>query len=292
MKKFIVFIVCFVILLCIVGGSFYYYINKDKENKIENKTEEKKPIVDNVKIVNVNSKTRPYAVSIDNLSSARPQSGLNKAYIVYEIIVEGDVTRLLALFKDVDVSKIGPVRSARMNFVDYALENGAILTHFGGNERAYSDINKYNLNNIDGINLSSEFVRDNKRYAPHNVFTSTKKLNNYIVNKYLDTTNKGLLFKYTTLYNIENEENKKIANNILINYSDIYNTSYKYDVNSKKYLKFANNKAHMDSLDNTQLSVKNIIVLKVGNHNLKGLGSGKGVQELENIGKGTRSIYI
>lgn len=59
---------------------------------------------------------------IDNHKGAWPQVGLNSAYSVYEIIVEGGETRLMALFKGVDLEKIGPVRSARHYFLDYALE--------------------------------------------------------------------------------------------------------------------------------------------------------------------------
>ena len=66
-----------------------------------------------ISIVNVNSKTRPYAVMINNIAAARPTAGLQDAYIVYEIVVEGGITRYLALFKDVNVAKIGSVRSSR-----------------------------------------------------------------------------------------------------------------------------------------------------------------------------------
>ena len=67
---------------------------------------------------------------IDNHLDALPQAGLNKAYIVYEMIVEGGETRLMALFKDRDLEKIGPIRSSRHYFLDYALENDAIYVHF------------------------------------------------------------------------------------------------------------------------------------------------------------------
>ena len=98
---------------------------------------------------------RPIAVMIDNHNGAWPQAGLNQAYMVYEIIVEGGETRLMALFKGVTVDKIGPVRSSRHYFLDYAMENDAIYAHFGWSPQAKSDISKYSINNINGITESS-----------------------------------------------------------------------------------------------------------------------------------------
>ena len=56
---------------------------------------------------------RAVAVMINNHPAARPQSGLNKADIVYEVLAEGDVTRFLAIFQSEQPDSVGPVRSAR-----------------------------------------------------------------------------------------------------------------------------------------------------------------------------------
>ena len=112
--------------------------NDNKEMKVE---EENPPIVVPEKKVGIfQGNERPVAVMIDNHTGAWPQAGLNKAYLVYEIIVEGGETRLMALFKGQDVEHIGPVRSSRHYFLDYALENDAIYTHFGWSPQAESDI--------------------------------------------------------------------------------------------------------------------------------------------------------
>ena len=60
--------------------------------------------------------------------------------MVYEAIAEGGETRLMAMFKGVDVEQIGPVRSSRHYFLDYAMENDAIYVHFGWSPQAQSDI--------------------------------------------------------------------------------------------------------------------------------------------------------
>ena len=79
---------------------------------------------------------RTIAVMIDNVGDARPQTGLNEAMLVYEAIVEGGYTRFLAVYKDPKIESIGPSRSARPYFIDYALENDSIFVHYGGSDKA------------------------------------------------------------------------------------------------------------------------------------------------------------
>ena len=97
--------------------------------------------------------------------------------MVYEAIAEGGETRLMALFKGADVEQIGPVRSARHYFLDYAMENDAIYVHFGWSPQAQRDIKKYDINNINGIEEDgTTFWRTKKKSAPHNALTSTEKI--------------------------------------------------------------------------------------------------------------------
>ena len=94
--------------------------NENVDGMEANKVEEKKPVT-------FSGKDRPFAVMIDNHKSAMPQANLSEAELVYEIIVEYGETRLMAIYKGDNLDKIGPIRSARHYFVDYALENDAIL---------------------------------------------------------------------------------------------------------------------------------------------------------------------
>ena len=112
-----------------------------------------------LKIVNEDSKTRPYAVMINNNHAAWPQCGVQDAYLVYEIIAEGGITRMMALYKDQDTAKIGSIRSARHYFLDYVNENDAIFVHWGGSPQAYSKLSS--MDHLDGIALEgSVFFRD------------------------------------------------------------------------------------------------------------------------------------
>jgi len=144
-----------VVLIVIAGGVLAFKMIQDKpeeetvaEEKSEEVTEAK---VEEKKVQIYQGDDRPIAVMIDNHSDAWPQAGLQKAYMIYEIIVEGSETRLMALFKGVDVEKIGPVRSARHYFLDYSMENDAIYTHFGQSPQAESDLATYRINDINGI---------------------------------------------------------------------------------------------------------------------------------------------
>ena len=142
------------------------------------------PSLDNVKlqVVDLNSKSRPIAIMINNHKTAQPlQAGLNDAYIVYEMVTEGGITRLLALFKDKNTSQIGTVRSSRHYYLDYALENDAIYVHYGWSPKAQEDISTLKINNINGLK-DAPFWRDTTLDVPteHTVYTSMEKLNNTI----------------------------------------------------------------------------------------------------------------
>ena len=179
-----IFVIILIVLMLGAGGLYAYKIYKDKYDVIEENVVAGENVEDNstlkvpIKTVQTFKGTdRPIAVMIDNHKAALPQGGLNDAYMVYEIIVEGGESRLMALFKGKDLDKIGPVRSSRHYFLDYALENDAIYVHFGWSPQAEYDISNLKVNNINGISeSSSSFWRTKDKSAPHNVATSTQKI--------------------------------------------------------------------------------------------------------------------
>ena len=123
---------------------------------------------------------RPVAVMIDNDTAAsRPQMGLESAYMIYEIIVEGGSSRMMALFKKHDLEKVGPVRSSRHYFLDYALEHDAIYCHAGWSPKAQTDIRSLGVNNINGIlgDDGNIYWRDYTYDRTwHNLYTGVDKL--------------------------------------------------------------------------------------------------------------------
>ena len=157
--------------------------NKDSGKK--NNTEVKEPDNKQLKIVDTNSKSRPFAVMINNINVARPlQSGLQDAYLMYEIIVEGGITRYMALFMDQNTTRIGSIRSARHYFLDYALENDAIYVHHGQSPQAQNDFSALGVDRIVADNSKTGW-RDKSLNvsSEHTLFTSIEKLNNGLGNK-------------------------------------------------------------------------------------------------------------
>ena len=107
-KKKVV-VILFLILILAGFGAYYVYTHPEEVQKYAKKVEPEKKL----KIVDENSKSRPIAVMINNNHVAWPHAGLQDAYLTYEILAEGGITRLMALFKDQNTEKIGSVRSAR-----------------------------------------------------------------------------------------------------------------------------------------------------------------------------------
>ncbi len=285
-KKVKILIILLIILIIAAGAILAYKIQKDKQN-IETIVEEQESEIvapiEEKQIQIFNGNDRPIAVMIDNHKDAWPQAGLNKAYMVYEIIVEGGETRLMALFKGVDLEKIGPVRSARHYFIDYAMENDAIYVHFGESPQAQSDIKRYSINDIDGIaEDGTTFWRVKDKAAPHNAVTSTQKLLQSAKNKkYLTTSRQESVLKYET--EEVNLENGQIAKSITIPHSQLQTVKYEYDEENKVYKRYARNKEQLDWDSKEIVTTKNIIITLCDNYTLQDVEN-KGRQGLKNIG--------
>ncbi|WP_082112183.1 DUF3048 N-terminal domain-containing protein [Paenibacillus sp. DMB20] len=124
------------------------------------------------------SSRRPLSVMINNAPAARPQSGLSKADIVYEVLAEGGITRLIAIYQSqTGIEKIGPIRSIRPYLINIGESYGGVLVHAGGSPEAYSIIKKQGKQDMDEIgNAGAYFWRTKDRKAPHNLYSSDEKL--------------------------------------------------------------------------------------------------------------------
>ena len=294
-KKKILIIISIVIVLIIAGciAVNYQFITKDTSKKESNKNEV--PELNTPKelqIVDSLSTSRPFAIMINNASDARKvQSGLQDAFIIYEIIVEGGITRYLALFMDQETARIGSIRSARHYFLDYALENDAIYVHHGQSPQAKNDFSNLGIDRIE-VNEKTTGWRDktlNVSYE-HTLFTSIEKLKKGIKSIRTDR-NQDLLLNYSVEeIDMAKIDNAQEANNVSIKYSGGTTSSYEYDKENKVYKRYVNGKEHKDYETNEQYTFKNIITYQVNNYTLND-GENKGRQELENIGSGS-GYYI
>lgn len=294
-NNLIMLVVVGLLLICGVTFGVVSLLNKDdntvtsdKKDKDSDKTEEE-PIVPKVQVVDVNSKSRPFAVMINNLGTARPyHTGLQDAYLVYEMVVEGGITRYLALFKDKPLEVVGNIRSSRHYYLDYALENDAYYVHWGWSPQAQSDISKLKINNLNGLyDAKPYFFRQNLPVSTeHTAFANLKEMENLVKKKgYRTETNKSLLLNYSaTNIDTNSFSDKKEAINIDIKNSKGFTTNYVYDSSANVYKQYVNNKEHKDYATKEQYTVKNIIVYQVKYSNIS--GDNKGRQDIANIGKG------
>ena len=288
-------IVVTISIILVIGVSLLLFLSTKKNSnlpKITKKDSTTPTIESNLKIVDLNSKTRPYAVMINNLGVARPlQSGLQDAMIIYEMIVEGGLTRYMAVFQDQNTERIGSIRSARHYFLDYALENDAIYVHHGNSPQAAADFKTLNIDRIS-VDASKTGWRDKTLNVSteHTLFTSIAKLNNGLGNK-RQTRNKDFLLNYSeTPVDLSSREGAIKANNVEITYSGSVKSSYEYDEAAQNYKRSVNGKAHTDYVTKKQYTFKNIITYQVSNSSLND-GSGKDRQTLDNIGSG-EGYYI
>jgi len=229
---------------------------------------------------------RPVAVMVDNDNRAAwPHAGLADAYLIYEVPVEGGSTRLMALFNDKTTEKIGPVRSSRHYFLDYALEHDAIYTHFGYSPRAQSDIPALGVNNINGV-LGSDygtFWRESSNY--HSVFTSMEKISATVEKKGYRTAREKAPLVFA-------EQETEIADGtaattVKIPYSGFYSSSFSYDAETGAYEKFMNGAPHALQ-GGAALDVKNIIVMQMRTYPL---GDGSARINVDTVGSG-KGYYI
>ena len=236
-------------------------------------------------IFDEDSNARPIAVMIDNAIGDAKPAGLLDSYLNYEIIVEGGITRIMAIYKDKDVNLIGPIRSSRHYFLDYALESDAIYVHYGWSPYAQDDITKLEIDNVNGLTDPTPFRRDTNSVAPHNVFTRMSYLESFIETTDYNTESiDWLLFDYSSEELDLNDTNytPKQADKINIPYSKDEYRTYAYDESNGYYLRSQNGKPQYDRKSGNQLHYKNIIIEKVPNKTL----DKEGRQQLDTTGTG------
>jgi hypothetical protein len=200
----------------------------------------------------------PVAAVIDNHKKARPAYGLEMADIVFEAEVEGGITRYLAIFKDAQkIKKLGPIRSARPYFVDWANGISALFVHCGGSPQALAKIAASGVKDINEFYNSPYFERDNNIKRPHNIFTSGEKLKRFLKNSsYKKTIQSIEPWNFKKKNNTIEEENKQ--EEISIEYKPPYNVKWKYK-KGEGYIRYLNNSLYRTG-DNNIIKASNVII--------------------------------
>ncbi len=208
---------------------------------------------------------RPIAVTINNHPDARPQSGISKADVVYEMLVEGDATRLLAIFQSNVPETIGPVRSARDYFIELASGYDALYIAHGYSPEAHQLLKSGVVDHFNGMQYDGiYFYRSKARKAPHNSYITAEN-----IERAADKLNISL--KNDKNYDLTfyaGEDSVKMgneANKIYMNYygqNSSYSSIYKYDAESKKYFKSSPQGNSMDELVDEQVAISNVLFLE------------------------------
>ncbi len=231
------------------------------------------------------------AVMINNLKQAMPQKGISQADIFYEIEVEGDITRCLAVFTDLsNVADIGPVRSARTYFNSVAVSYDAPLIHCGGSDYALKAMyGNYNdrIDRWEHIDADSKhFFRDRDRYNSgyaweHTLFTSGEKLqaamNAY---GYNTPTESSFGLQFTDGVELSGEN----ANEITVTFKSGRKTVLTYDASLGRYNINIHGSTHIDGNTGEAVTFKNVIAIytdqwyadNFGHKYYETIGSGEG----------------
>jgi hypothetical protein len=211
------------------------------------------------------NKQQVTGVMIENSPEARPQSGLDRAGVVFEAIAEGGITRFLALYQDTSSDYIGPVRSVRPYYLQWCQGFDCAIAHVGGSPEALQNVKDWNVKNLDQFAGAGYFQRIGSRASPHNVYTSIAKLNAYEISRgYTASTFTGLdhLTKEIPI-----EPAAQNAKSINLNYpGSAYDVHYDYDAATNSYKRNEGGKPHVvvdGANSSTQLSPKVAVAIAV-----------------------------
>ncbi len=225
-----------------------------------------------------NIRLRPIAVMIDNEINARPQSGLGSAEIVYEIPVEGSITRYMGIYHHLASEKIGPVRSARPYFIDKALEFNAVYVHCGGSPQALKDLSVMKVDTFNDLKGTPVFWRASDRKMPHNLYTNTKFMREVTETKKIENKIAPEYFKFSEEYYTPDGPP---INKVTINYGGYYKISFLYNNEEKEYFRYINGDLMKDNETKENIKTSNIIIEIVTMKVLDNVGR----LQLNNIGK-------
>lgn len=225
--------------------------------------------------------TRPLAAVIENHPSSRPQTGLNEAELVYEFLVEGGLTRFLALYFSQVPAEIGPIRSLRSYMVETAAGYDCRLLHIGASPLGYQYLSQFQVDHLDEISRGSYYWRDSQRSRPHNIFTGRDSLPEEARDKHFALLPAGNPDSSKASVSLAVREK---ADKIEIRYWGGYTVYYLYNEEERNYLRFLGDasRPHLNTAGD-QLSARNIIVKYVSTRVIDDIGRLK--MELDSQGE-------
>lgn len=238
--------------------------------------------------------SRPYTVMIDNHPGAYPQTGLNQAAIVFEALAEFGITRYMAVYIpgiSPELAAIGPVRSARSYFVEWAKGLRGVYVHAGGAPDALTMARtSAEIVDMDALrnNAGAAFRRSQERAAPHNLYTSSAAIATFLSAQQTEAPSLGEIG-----FRIKRDAAAPRPAVQRLSYYFIYKEAYvgwRYDAASNSYLHFRQQRPHVDGATGEQLRFKNVVVIEVPERPIPGDPKQRIQQDV--IGEGPARVFV
>lgn len=212
------------------------------------------------------SDQRVVSVVVNNHPKARPQSGLDKADIVYEMLVEGKTTRLLAVYQSEFPDVIGPVRSARDYFIELnAGFNGIFVAH-GYSPSAQAILTSGAVDHLNGMQYDGTlFERASFRKAPHNSYITSENILKGVQKSGYTLEGSPEPFEFS---NVDDVSEKQTS--IEFAYSNTYKLAYRYD--GEVYERFVNGERMKDRETSEPLSFENVLIVEANHRVIDDVG--------------------
>lgn len=203
-------------------------------------------------------KRRPISVKIENSPPARPQSGLDRADVVYETVTEGGITRFNAIFHSQEPDVVGPVRSVRYSDLFIVPQYHAFFAHCGGETALMQDLRDPKYNDMDQFFNPRPYFRSKEKAAPHNLFVRLADLRAAAVDvrHYAPTTDLP-----SFPFERSSRELTPSVTMVSVPFSIGNTVTWTYEPAGRRYVRAINGKAHADAVSRQQYSARNVVVL-------------------------------
>ncbi len=215
---------------------------------------------------------RALAVMVNNHPQARPQSGLVKADLVYEVLAEGGVTRFLAVYQSEMPETFGPVRSARDYYVRLAAGLNAIYIHHGWSPGAQDLILNHGLvDSLNGLYYDGTlFKRADFRRAPHNSYISYENVVKGAEQNDYSLSGPPASYRFLS----EGEEiTGQFVSGVSIDYStDQFHVRYEYDEATGKYSRYSGGVKVTDFDTEETVTIDNIFIVETSHRTIDDAG--------------------
>ncbi|WP_099157699.1 DUF3048 domain-containing protein [Virgibacillus ndiopensis] len=245
--------------------------NESKDSTVDEKTDltEKSNNVYPLTGISTNEElnNRIVGVMVNNHSKARPQTGLSKADVVFEILAEGKITRFLALFQSEKPDVVGPVRSAREYYFELANGYNALYVYHGAANFVNDMIADRGIEHLNGSLYDNDghlFKRASFRIAPHNSYLQFDAVYDVAKSKGYDVTAEYEPLPFLSKDEIANVSGES-AQHVEIVYSNnavMEIVEFDYDADSGKYTRYNDREKTVELETEEPIQVDNVFIVE------------------------------